>query len=77
MFQTASLEKTVEELEENFIHRKGDSLYRFVLRAVEKPLIESALEKTEGNQLKAAKFLGINRNTLRSKMRKLGIEKCG
>lgn len=42
--------------------------------AVEKPLIEQTLEKTAGNQLRAAKILGINRNTIRSKIKKLGID---
>ncbi|OGW76751.1 MAG: hypothetical protein A3I73_05425 [Omnitrophica bacterium RIFCSPLOWO2_02_FULL_45_16] len=42
--------------------------------AVEKPLIEQTLEKTAGNQSKAAKILGINRNTIRSKIKKLGID---
>lgn len=50
-----------------------NELYKSVLNAVEKPLIEKVLEDTMGNQIKAAKILGINRNTLRSKIRKLGI----
>lgn len=49
-------------------------LYRRVIDSVEKKLIESVLQKTEGNQLHAADILGINRNTLRTKIRKLGIE---
>jgi two-component system nitrogen regulation response regulator GlnG len=49
-------------------------LYRSVIESIEKPLIENTLERTAGNQLKAAKILGINRNTIRSKIRKLGID---
>ena len=49
-------------------------LYRSIIQAIEKPLIEDTLERTAGNQLKAARILGINRNTIRSKMRKLGID---
>ncbi|MBU1726800.1 MAG: hypothetical protein KJ880_04140 [Candidatus Omnitrophica bacterium] len=49
------------------------TLYRLVLEAIEKPLIEQVLEQVDGNQLKAAKILGINRNTMRAKIRKLGI----
>lgn len=49
-------------------------LYRKVIDSVEKKLIESVLEKTEGNQIQAADILGINRNTLRAKIRKLRIE---
>lgn len=48
-------------------------VYKMIIEAIEKPLIESVLERAEGNQLKAAKILGINRNTLRSKIRRLGI----
>jgi two-component system nitrogen regulation response regulator GlnG len=48
-------------------------LYKFVVNAVEKPLIESVLAKTRGNQYKAAQILGINRNTLHTKIKKLGI----
>jgi len=48
-------------------------LYGRVLREVEKPLIRAALEATGGNQLRAADLLGLNRNTLRKKIRDLGL----
>ena len=70
---SVSFARAIEELEEIFIQSNQGELYRFVLTAVEKPLIKKVLEKTEGNQLKAARILGINRNTLRSHIRKLGI----
>lgn len=50
-----------------------DDLYEVVIQRVEKPLIELVLKKTEGNQLKAAKMLGINRNTLHKKLKTLKI----
>jgi two-component system nitrogen regulation response regulator GlnG len=53
---------------------KRQGLYHNVIETMERPLIEKALEETSGNQLKAAKVLGINRNTLRNKIRKFGIE---
>lgn len=53
---------------------KEGALYKSIIQAIEKPLIERILERTEGNQLKAARILGINRNTMRSKIRKLGID---
>ena len=68
------LEQAIEELENFFISSNESQLYKFILAQVEKPLIENVLDKTEGNQLKAAKILGINRNTLHSKIKKLGIE---
>ncbi len=49
-------------------------LYKSVIQAIEKPLIEHTLQRTEGNQIRAAKILGINRNTIRSKIKKLGID---
>lgn len=57
-------------------HRGGlpaTGLYGRVLREVEGPLISLSLEATRGNQLKAARLLGLNRNTLRKKIRELDI----
>ncbi len=51
-----------------------NGLYERVLREVETPLIELSLEATRGNQIKAAELLGLNRNTLRKKIRELNIE---
>jgi two-component system, NtrC family, nitrogen regulation response regulator GlnG len=48
-------------------------LYQRVLREVEVPLISAALGATRGNQIKAAELLGLNRNTLRKKIRELEI----
>ena len=48
-------------------------LYQRVLREVEVPLISAALGATRGNQIKAAELLGLNRNTLRKKIRELDI----
>lgn len=45
--------------------KKITDLYKLVLSEVEKPLIEISLEYTQGNQSKAAKLLGLSRNTLR------------
>ena len=50
-----------------------DGLYLRILREVEYPLISLALSASKGNQLKAAKLLGINRNTLRKKLSELNI----
>ena len=50
-----------------------EDLHTQILTQVERPLIELVLEQTRGNQLKAARVLGINRNTLRKKIKALGI----
>jgi two-component system nitrogen regulation response regulator GlnG len=49
-------------------------LYHRILRDVEEPLINAALIATRGNQIKAAELLGVNRNTLRKKIRDLDIK---
>jgi two-component system nitrogen regulation response regulator GlnG len=49
-------------------------LHDRVLREVERPLIQLSLEATKGNQIRAAHLLGVNRNTLRKKIRDLDIQ---
>ena len=49
------------------------AVYHAALAAFEKPLFELALDRTEGNQLRAARLLGINRNTLRKRLSELDI----
>jgi two-component system nitrogen regulation response regulator GlnG len=49
-------------------------LYHRILREIENPLISAALASTRGNQIKAAELLGVNRNTLRKKIRELDIQ---
>ena len=49
-------------------------LYHRILREVEAPLLSAALTATRGNQIRAADLLGVNRNTLRKKIRDLEIQ---
>jgi DNA-binding protein Fis len=49
-------------------------LYHRTVREIEYPLISVTLATTKGNQIKAAELLGLNRNTLRKKVRYLGTE---
>jgi len=48
-------------------------LYHRILKEIELPLFAITLSATQGNQIKAAELLGINRNTLRKKIRALDI----
>ena len=43
-------------------------MYEMLLSAVEKPLLEVVMQRTDNNQSKAAQWLGLNRNTLRKKL---------
>jgi DNA-binding protein Fis len=56
-----------------FLADRG-KVYRLSMERLEKELIEKALLHSNGNQLLAAKILGVNRNTLRAKIKKLGID---
>jgi two-component system, NtrC family, nitrogen regulation response regulator GlnG len=48
-------------------------LYQKLVAEIERPLIEQAMRRAEGNQVRAARILGLNRNTLRKKLVDLGI----
>ena len=58
-------------------HRDGlptAGLYDRILHEMERPLITLSLEATRGNQVRASTLLGLNRNTLRKKIRELDID---
>ena len=76
--ETAGLSVSVEKRLRAYFDAHGQAmpssgLYGRVLQEVEVPLIKIALEECNGNQLRAAELLGLNRNTLRKKMRELGL----
>ncbi|MGX9965207.1 nitrogen regulation protein NR(I) [Roseomonas sp. F4] len=73
-----TLEQSVERHLAGFMsaHKDGmpiRDLYDRVLAEVERPLLKLALSATRGNQIKAAAMLGLNRNTLRKKLRELDL----
>jgi len=53
---------------------KPCAIYDMVVGCVEKPLLRAILDHAQGNQTRAAEILGLNRNTLRKKMKAHGIK---
>lgn len=53
---------------------KPCALHEMVMNTVEKPLLEIVLHRVAGNQTQAAELLGLNRNTLRKKMKQYKIK---
>jgi Fis family transcriptional regulator len=67
---------TEQALDSYFTSLNGHApghLYDLVMREVEEPLFRAVLDYAEGNQSRAADILGINRGTLRKKLRSYGI----
>ena len=60
----ASLDQYFDDLRGTEPH----AVHEMILAAVEKPMLEVVMRRAEGNQSKAAEWLGINRNTLRRKL---------
>jgi two-component system nitrogen regulation response regulator GlnG len=77
--ESATLSAAVERHLTKYFLAQGDKLppagvYDRVLAEVERPLLSICLAATRGNQIRAAHLLGLNRNTLRKKIRDLGLE---
>jgi Fis family transcriptional regulator len=61
-----------DAMKDYFMNLEGDitnDLYQMVLSEIEEPLFRSVMEYTRGNQSKAAEMMGINRGTLRKKLK--------
>ncbi|HUO89576.1 MAG TPA: nitrogen regulation protein NR(I) [Rhizomicrobium sp.] len=77
--EAASLSAAVERHLTRYFLDQGDKLpppglYDRILQDIERPLLSICLAATRGNQIRAAHLLGLNRNTLRKKIRDLGLE---
>lgn len=60
--------ETLAEYFKDLGESEPHSMHDMVIRTVEKPLLDVVMQQAEGNQSKAAEWLGINRNTLRRKL---------
>lgn len=77
--QDFDLSQSMERYLADYFAQFGDGLpppgvYQRILRKIELPLITAALAATRGNQIRAAELLGLNRNTLRKKIKELEIK---
>ena len=68
------VKRSLERYFKDMDGEKPTSIHDMVLQNVEKPMIELVLTQAQGNQTLAAEMLGINRNTLRKKMKQLRIK---
>jgi len=68
----AALEKYFHDLNGE---RPAGDFYDLVIREIERPLLEIVMRHAKSNQCKAAEMLGINRNTLRKKLKLHGLDK--
>ena len=72
-----SIQVAIQSNLEKYFHDLGEQLasniYDMVVLAVEKPMLEMVMTRTDRNQSQAADMLGINRNTLRKKLQQHGL----
>jgi two-component system, NtrC family, nitrogen regulation response regulator GlnG len=78
-FADESLQLAIEQYLANYFARFGDALppdglYHRLTESVDRPMLRATLSAVRGNQIRAAKLLGINRNTLRKRLSELGID---
>ena len=68
-----SIERSLDEYFRRLDGEPPHGVYDMVIGHVERALLASMLERAQGNQTQAADMLGMNRNTLRTKLSKYGI----
>ena len=78
MKEESELSRTVRRAIDSYFRdldgQKPHAIYEMVIHCVERPMIESVLRLADGNQSRAAEILGLNRNTLRKKMKEHGLD---
>jgi two-component system, NtrC family, nitrogen regulation response regulator GlnG len=71
---TSAITNTVPALADELLGSRPGDVYRAAVAILERPLLAHVLASTGGNQLRAARLLGLNRNTLRKRCRELGLD---
>lgn len=67
--------QTLEKYFDDMDGHQANGLYDLVMAQVEKPLFEVVMRHTRGNMSRAAELLGLNRGTLRNRLKKYGLDK--
>jgi len=68
------IRKAIEGYFRDLDGEEPSAIYEMVIACVERPLLEVVLDKADRNQSRAAEMLGLNRNTLRKKMKQHGCK---
>jgi len=71
---TETVKNTLIEYFDQLDGAEPSEIYSMVLKQVEAPLLEVVMQQVSGNQTKAAACLGLNRGTLRKKLRIYGLD---
>ena len=71
---TRVITNTIPALADELLGSRPGDVYRAAVAILERPLLAHVLASTGGNQLRAARLLGLNRNTLRKRCRELGLD---
>ena len=69
-----SVQRALDDYFKDLDGQPPHAVYDMVLHCIEKPMLEHIMRRAGGNQSKAAEILGLNRNTLRKKLKQYGIE---
>lgn len=74
--QTAMADLVASQFYQGSMRKLPSGILPAMIRALEKPLIESVLKAVRGNQVRASEVLGMNRNTLHNRCKKYNILPC-
>jgi Fis family transcriptional regulator, factor for inversion stimulation protein len=71
---SSTVRKVMKQYFKDLDGEKCSGIYDMVVAAVEKPMLEVVMFQAQGNQTRAAQLLGVNRNTLRKKLKQHGLD---
>jgi Fis family transcriptional regulator len=71
---SSTVRKVMKQYFKDLDGEKPTAIYEMVVAAVEKPMLEVVMFQAHGNQTRAAELLGVNRNTLRKKLKQHGLD---